>query len=60
MSGFITKLKTKRAKLIYRAAAATLAIKEGIPLRTFEQPSFRRLFTPLNHESDKVVKLHRN
>ncbi len=37
-----------------------LAIKEGIPFRTFEQPSFRHLFTPLNHESNKIVKLHRN
>ncbi len=60
MSGFITKLKTKCAKLIYRTAAATLAIDEGIPFHTFEQPSFRRLFIPLNHESDKIVKLHRN
>jgi hypothetical protein len=60
MSGFITKLKTKCAKLIYHTAAPTLAIKEGIPFRTFEQPSFRSLFTPLNHESDKIVKLHRN
>jgi hypothetical protein len=60
MSGFITKLKTKCAKLIYRTAAAMLAIDEGIPFHTFEQPSFRRLFTPLNHESDKIVKLRRN
>jgi hypothetical protein len=60
MSGFITKLKTKCAKLIYRTAAARLAIEEGIPFRTFEQPLFRRLFTPLNHESDKIVKLHCN
>jgi hypothetical protein len=60
MSGFITKLKTKCAKLIYRTAAATLAIKEGIPFRTFEQPLFRYSFTPLNHESNKIVKLHRN
>ncbi len=60
MSGFITKLKTKCAKLIYRTAAATLAIKEGIPFRTFEQPLFQHLVTPLNHEFDKIVKLHRN
>ncbi len=37
-----------------------LAIEEGIPFRTFEQPLFRRLFTPLNHESDKIVKLQRH
>jgi len=37
-----------------------LAIEEDIPFRTFEQPSFRRLFTPLNHESDKIVKLQRH
>ncbi len=60
MSGFITKLKTKCAKLIYRTAALMLAIKEGIPFRTFEQPLIRHLFTPLNHESDKIVKLHCN
>jgi hypothetical protein len=60
MPGFITKLKTKCAKLIYRTAAATLAIKDGIPFRTFEQPLFCHLFTPLNHESDKIVKLHCN
>ncbi len=57
MSGFVTKLKTKCAKLIYHTAAATLAIEEGIPFRTFEQPLFRGLFTHLNHESDKIVKL---
>ncbi len=55
MSGFITKLKSKCAKLIYRTAAAMLAIEEGIPFHTFEQPLFRPLFTPLNHESDKIV-----
>jgi hypothetical protein len=60
MSGFITKLKTKCAKLIYCTAAATLAIEEGIPFRTFEQPLSCRFFTPLNHESDKIVKLHCN
>jgi hypothetical protein len=60
MSGFVTKLKTKCAKLIYRTAAAMLAIEEGIPFHTFEQPSFRRLFTPLNHESNKIVKLQRH
>ena len=60
MSGFITKLNTTCAKLIYRTADATLAIEEDIPFRTFEQPSFRRLFTPLNHESDKIVKLQRH
>jgi hypothetical protein len=37
-----------------------LAIEEGIPFCTFEQPSFRRLFTPLNHESNKIVKLQRH
>ncbi len=60
MSGFVTKLYTTCAKLIYRTAAATLAIKEGIPFRTFEQPAFHRLFTPLHHESDKIVKLQCN
>ena len=60
MSGFVTKLNTTCAKLIYRTAAATLAIEEGIPFRTFEQPAFRHLFTPLHHESDKNVKLQRN
>ena len=60
MSGFVTKLSTTCAKLIYRTAAATLAIEECIPFRTFEQPAFRRLFTPLHHESDKIVKLQRN
>ncbi len=60
MSGFVTKLNTTCAKLIYRTTAATLAIKEGIPFHTFEQPAFRHLFTPLHHESDKNVKLQRN
>jgi hypothetical protein len=41
MSGFITNLKTKCAKLIYCTAAAMLAIEEGIPFQTFEQPLFR-------------------
>jgi hypothetical protein len=60
MPGFSVKLNAKNAKLVYRTAAATLAIEEGIPFRTFEQPSFRRLFTPLNHESDKIVQLQRH
>jgi len=60
MPGFVTKLNAKNAKLIYRTAAATLAIEEGIPFRTFEQPAFRRVFTPLNHDSDKIVNLSRN
>jgi hypothetical protein len=60
MPGFSVKLNAKNAKLVYRTAAATLAIEEGIPFRTFEQPSFHRLFTPLNHESDKIVKLQRH
>jgi len=34
--------------------------EEGIPFRSFEQPAFRRLFTPLHHESDKIVKLTRH
>ena len=55
--GLVTKLNTTCAKLVYRTAAATLAIEEGIPFRTFEQPAFRRLFIPLHHESDKIVKL---
>jgi hypothetical protein len=57
MPGFVTKLNAKCAKLVYCTAAATLAIEEGIPFRTFEQPSFLRLFTPLNHKSGKIVKL---
>jgi hypothetical protein len=59
MPGFVAKLNTKCAKLVYRTAAATLAIEEGIPFCTFEQPLFLRLFTPLNHESSKIVKLQR-
>jgi hypothetical protein len=57
MPDFSTKLKVQDARLLYRTAAATLAIKEGIPFRTFSQPSFRHLFIPLNSESDKIVKL---
>ncbi len=34
-----------------------LAIEEGIPFCSFEQPLFLGLFTPLNHESGKIVKL---
>ena len=60
MSGFVTKLNTTCAKLVYRTAAATLATEEGVPFRTFEQPVFRHLFTPLHHESDKIAKLQRN
>jgi hypothetical protein len=59
MPGFVTKLNAKCAKLVYRTAAATLAIEEGIPFCTFEQPLFLLLFTPLNHESGKIVKLQR-
>ena len=60
MPGFGAKLNAKCAKLLYRTAAALLAIEEGIPFCTFEQPSFRRLFSPLNHESDKIVNLQRH
>jgi hypothetical protein len=59
MPGFSAKLKVKDARLLYRTAAATLAIEEGIPFRIFAQPSFRRLFTPLNSESDRIVNLNR-
>jgi hypothetical protein len=55
--GFVTKLNAKCAKLVYRTAAAMLAIEEGIPFCIFEQPLFLRLFTPLNHESGRIVKL---
>ena len=60
MPGFTAKVKAKDAKLLYRTAATTLAIEEGIPFRMFSQPSFRRLFIPLNAESDKIVNLSRN
>jgi hypothetical protein len=59
MPGFSVKLKVKDSRLLYRTAAATLAIEEGIPFRIFAQPSFRRLFTPLNSESDRIVSLNR-
>ena len=59
LPGFCVKLKVKDARLLYRTAAATLAIEEGIPFRMFAQPSFRRLFTPLNLESDRIVNLNR-
>ncbi len=58
MPGFCVKLKVKDARLLYRTAAATLAIEEGIPFRMFAQPSFRCLFTPLNLESDRIVNLN--
>ena len=57
MPGFTAKVKVKDTKLLFRTAATTLATKEGIPFRMFFQPSFRRLFTPLNAESDKIVNL---
>jgi hypothetical protein len=57
MPGFVTKLNAKCVKLVYRTAAATLAIEESIPFRTYEQPLFLQLFTPLNHKSGKIVKL---
>ncbi len=57
MPGFVTKLNTACAKLVYRTAAATLAIEEGVPFHTFEQPAFCRVFTPLNQDSDKIVNL---
>ena len=59
MPGFSVKLKVKDSRLLYRTAAATLAIEEGIPFRIFAQPSFRRLFTSLNSESDRIVSLNR-
>jgi hypothetical protein len=61
MPGFSAKLKVQDARLLYRTAAATLAIKEGIPFCTFSQPSFRCLLIPLNlnSESGKIVKLTR-
>jgi hypothetical protein len=58
MPGFSVKLKVKDSRLLYRTAAATLAIEEGIPFCIFAQPSFRRLFIPLNSEPDKIVKLN--
>jgi hypothetical protein len=57
MPGFVTKLNAKCAKVVYHTAAAMLAIEEGIPFCAFEQPLFLQLFTPLNHESGKIVKL---
>ena len=57
MPGFTHKLTAKSAQVIYCTAAATLAIEEGIPFHTFEQPLFLQLFTPLNHDADKIVKL---
>jgi hypothetical protein len=60
MPRFTAKVKVKDAKLLYRTAATTLAIEEGIPFRTFSQPSFRRLFIPLNAESEKIVNLSCN
>ncbi len=59
MPGFTVKLKVKDSRLLYRTAAATLAIEEGIPFRIFAQPSFRCLFIPLKSEYDKIVKLNR-
>ena len=60
MPGFSAKLKVKDARLLYQTAAATLAIKEGIPFCMFAQSSFHRLFIPLNSESGKIVGLHCN
>ncbi len=60
MPGFVTKLNAKCAKLVYCTAASTLAIEEGIPFCTFKQPLLLWLFTPLNHESGKIVKLQRH
>ena len=60
MPGFTPKVKAKDAKLLFRTAATTFAIEEGIPFRMFSQPAFRRLFIPLNAESDKIVNLSRN
>jgi hypothetical protein len=57
MPGFSAKLKVQDAMLLYRTAAATLAIEEGILYRTFSHPSFCCLFIPLNSESNKIVKL---
>jgi hypothetical protein len=57
MSGFSVKLKVQDARLLYRNAAATLAVEEGIPFHMFSQPSFRHLFIPLNSESNKIFKL---
>jgi hypothetical protein len=57
MPGFSAKLKVQDARLLYRTAAATLAIEEGIPFHMFSQPSFCYLFIPLNSESNKIVKL---
>jgi hypothetical protein len=54
MPGFSAKLKVKDARLLYRTAAATLAIKEGIPFRTFSQPSLHCLCIPLNSKSKKM------
>jgi len=58
LPGCCVKLKVKDTRLLYRTAAATLAIEEGIPFRMFAQPSFRCLFTPLNLESDRIVNLN--
>jgi hypothetical protein len=60
MPGFTAKVKVMDAKLLYWTAATTLAIKEGIPIHMFSQPSFCQLFIPLNAESDKIVNLSCN
>ena len=39
MPGFTVKVKTKDAKLLFRTAATTLAIEEGILFRLFSQPT---------------------
>jgi hypothetical protein len=52
--GFSTKHKVTDARLLYRTAAATLAIEEGIPFCMFSQPSFCHLFIPLNSKSKKL------
>jgi len=54
MPGFSIKLKVKDARLLYRTAAATLAIEEGIPFCIFAQPSFHRLFTPLIAKKSEI------
>jgi hypothetical protein len=58
MPGFSAKLKVKDSRLLYQTAAATLAIKEGIPFCMFSQLSFRHLFIPLNSESGKIINLN--
>ena len=51
------KIFKKDAKILFRQAAATVAVEEGLPFHIFSRPAFRRLFNPLSPHAQEIVDI---